>query len=495
MKIIIVGGGVAGLSAGIYARKRGWDTVIYEKNGVAGGECTSWKRKGYHIDNCVHWMTGTSAEKEVYEVWCDCGVLGDDVELIKNPAILSVISGGKLLEVSRDVEKFRSDLLAIAPEDAEEIEWMIMAIKQYKDFNMLGRTPFDMLSFWQKLKFIRSMMPLARVHNKLKVISVKEYATRFKSPIIRDLIMAYLPDKYNASSLFFVLGTFMSENCDLPKGGSDAITNRMVDKYLGLGGSIKYNSPVAKIDVEGRYAKGIVLENGGYDTADFIICACDVSVTFNRLLGQEHVDDYFKSRFIDKLKHPVYSSVNVYIGVDGELPKNMGDTLWFTMEPFMVGESRTSSFLMKNFASEPSFSPEGKNLLQVLIVQYENDFEVWKSLYDNDRDAYKAEKTKVCDAVIDRIERQFPELKGRLSTVECVTPVSFYRWCGAYKGAYMSFILTPFVAKKVHKGHLRKLKNVYLAGQWLQAPGGLPNALVTGKFAISRIAKAIGEKV
>ncbi|MBQ3930059.1 MAG: FAD-dependent oxidoreductase, partial [Paludibacteraceae bacterium] len=50
MKLIIIGGGVAGLSAGIYARKRGWETVIYEKNAVAGGECTSWKRQGYHID-------------------------------------------------------------------------------------------------------------------------------------------------------------------------------------------------------------------------------------------------------------------------------------------------------------------------------------------------------------------------------------------------------------------------------------------------------------
>ena len=51
----------------------------------------------------------------------------------------------------------------------------------------------------------------------------------------------------------------------------------------------------------------------------------------------------------------------------------------------------------------------------------------------------------------------------------------------------MSFSLTPYNKKVTHNGRLRGLRNVYLAGQWLQAPGGLPNAAVTGKFAIQRL--------
>ena len=56
-KIIIIGGGVAGLTAGIYAQKAGFDSVVYEKNRVLGGQCTGWKRKGFYIDNCITWMT------------------------------------------------------------------------------------------------------------------------------------------------------------------------------------------------------------------------------------------------------------------------------------------------------------------------------------------------------------------------------------------------------------------------------------------------------
>lgn len=489
MRIIIVGAGVAGLSAGIYARKQGWDTVIYEKNAVAGGECVSWKRKGYHIDNCVHWMTGTASNKEVYQTWCDCGVLGQGREVIQNEALFSVFSGDKRIDVCRDVEQFRRQLLEISPEDKIEIEWMVKAIKKYIGFDMPGIRPFELLSFTEKIKLIFSMLPLGMVYGNLSKMSIRDYSLRFSSPVIRDFITAYLPDKYNASSLFFVLGTFMSGNCDLPKGGSDSITHRMLDTYLSLGGEIKYNTSVSGVEVEGKRIKGVTFEKGGSDVADYVICACDASVTFDKILGGQYTDIFFKSRFEAQREYPVYSSVNVYLAVDGELPDNMGDTVWFRSEAFKAGASERDSFLLKSFGTEPGYSPEGKNLLQALIVQYGDDFDCWKNLYETDRDAYKAHKQEVCAAVIAGVESKYPQLVGKLSVVECVTPMSFYRWCGAYKGAYMSFILTPYVPKRVHDGRIKGLDNLYLAGQWLAPPGGLPNALVSGRFTVSRIAK------
>lgn len=58
-KIIVIGAGIGGLSAGIYGRLAGYEVDIYEKNPVAGGQCMGWNRKGHHIDNCIHWLTGT----------------------------------------------------------------------------------------------------------------------------------------------------------------------------------------------------------------------------------------------------------------------------------------------------------------------------------------------------------------------------------------------------------------------------------------------------
>ena len=41
-KVVIIGGGIAGLAAGIYALNAGFEAEIYEKNAIPGGECMGW---------------------------------------------------------------------------------------------------------------------------------------------------------------------------------------------------------------------------------------------------------------------------------------------------------------------------------------------------------------------------------------------------------------------------------------------------------------------
>ncbi len=77
-KIVIIGGGIGGLSAGIYALRAGYDAAIYEKNHVAGGECMGWDRKGCHIDNCIHWLTGTDSNTSVWQVWNTMGAIDEN---------------------------------------------------------------------------------------------------------------------------------------------------------------------------------------------------------------------------------------------------------------------------------------------------------------------------------------------------------------------------------------------------------------------------------
>jgi len=90
-KIIIIGGGVAGLTAGIYAQKNGYDSCILEKNHILGGECTGWDRKGYHIDGCIHWLVGTKENTPMYKLWETAGALGNTVEIYHPETFLSFL--------------------------------------------------------------------------------------------------------------------------------------------------------------------------------------------------------------------------------------------------------------------------------------------------------------------------------------------------------------------------------------------------------------------
>ena len=63
--IIIIGAGFAGLSVGIYAQMNGYHTQIFEMHSLPGGLCTAWKRKGYTIDGCIHWLMGTNPSSDL----------------------------------------------------------------------------------------------------------------------------------------------------------------------------------------------------------------------------------------------------------------------------------------------------------------------------------------------------------------------------------------------------------------------------------------------
>lgn len=488
-KIAIIGGGIAGLSAGIYALKSGFACDIYEQHICAGGQCTSWKRKGFHIDNCVHWLTGTNPTTQMYQVWKDLHVLGDNIDIIQNESFLHLESDGESLDLWQDTQRLRKDLLALSPVDAKAIHEFVDQIEVYKGMDMPALKPIEQLSlkeFWCLLKKLR---PIGKIHGKLSRISLQEYAKRFQHPLLQKMILSYMPHTYNASSWLFVLGTFCNGNGALPKGGSEGITDRMVAQFIALGGTIHTRKKVIGFTWDKKSIESVLFSDGSSAKANYYIAACDASITFQQLLQEKFDDKFFKKRYSDKQKHPVYSSFNTYIAVDADT-SFLGDTTWFECDPYWAVGKVQKTVLLKNFASEPDFSPKGRNLFQTLLVQHEDDFERWQELYLHYPEEYKEAKATLAAQIVKRIEDQYPQLQGKMQVVETVSPYSFYRFCGSYKGSYMSFILTPFAKKKTHKGRIKGINNLYLTGQWLQPPGGLPNAAVTGKFTIQRLCKA-----
>ena len=72
--VIIVGAGIAGLSAGCYAQMNGYRTTILEQHNIPGGLCTSWMRKGYTWDISMHILVG-SKSGPAHQMWNELGAL------------------------------------------------------------------------------------------------------------------------------------------------------------------------------------------------------------------------------------------------------------------------------------------------------------------------------------------------------------------------------------------------------------------------------------
>ena len=84
---------------------------------------------------------------------------------------------------------------------------------------------------------------------------------------------------------------------------------------------------------------------------------------------------------------------------------------------------------------------------------------------------------------------KFPEMKEKLACLDVWTPATYKRYVGSEIGSWMSFALPPKTAPKRISNEIKGLRNVVLATQWLQSPGGLPIAAASGINAVKAVVR------
>ena len=483
-KVIIVGGGIGGLSAGIYALKAGYKAEIYEKNPVAGGECMGWNRKGHHIDNCIHWLTGTDEKTSVWQVWNTMGAIDKDTKYADTNKFYSSRYNGVEATLWKDLDKTEKELIAISPEDEAEIKKFIEYTRYAESCVIPAEKPMDMMGVKDYINMGKSMANMPKVMKEYGKINLVGLAERFHSPLLKKLMTDYLPSNYTAYSFLVSYGTMTSGNGNIPLEGSLAMTNRIVKKYKEMGGKLFTKAPAKRIIIENGTAVGIELESGEKVFGDEIISAVDAGFLFNKLLGKEYMTDEWKKAFADRQAYPITSGFQAAYSVNADFSGD--DTIFFDCDPIKIGDRTFERIYVKNYGYDKSFAPEGKAVLQMNIPQTDIDYKFWKSL---DKDAYEKTKKELVDTVTAAIVKQFPELEGKIELLDSWTPITYTRYCNAYHGAYMSFVTTVGTKQMRVKGTLKNVKNFYMAGQWIMSPGGLPIAAISGKFAIQRILK------
>ncbi len=487
-RIAIIGGGVAGLSAGIFAQLNGFESVVLEKHHEPGGQCTGWNRQGYHIDGCIHWLVGTKEDTAINDLWKTVGAL-DGVEVYHPETFLTFEHDGISVPIYRDLDLLRETWKQISPADAETIGEFCDTIGQLQSFEVPADKPMDMMGLLERLRLMASMKDAGMIMKRYGKVSLKEYADNFEHPALRETLGSFLPDGYSASSVFFALATFTKGQASVPVGGSRAFSLRMAERYRTLGGRIEASCEIAELDIDGNRAVTARAEDGRTFEADYFVAACDAHFFFEGLLGGRYPDRAFRSRFENPTDYPLASQVLVSLGYEGtmdEVPRSLS----FPVESFRLLGDPIDRLTVSHFGHEPDFAPEGHTLLTCAINQFHADFDAWKTL-SGDPVAYRSEKERIGRCVERAIIGRFPEMAGKLRVLDVASPLTYERYCNAHRGAFMAFLPTVRTKGMAHTGAVKGLRNVFLSGQWLQPPGGLPVAVITGKDSIRRICKQL----
>ncbi len=489
-KVIIIGGGIAGLSAGIYALKAGFEAEVYEKNAVPGGECMGWSRKGHHIDNCIHWLTGTDPKTGLWKVWKTVGAIDENTEYADTEKFYTSRVGGQELTLWNDLDRTEKELTEASPEDEAEIRKFIEHVRYAESCNIPSIKPMDMMGIKDYIEMGKEMANMPKVMKEYGKINCKELGERFKSPILRKMMSDYLPGEYTAYSLLVSYATMTSGNGNIPMKGSLAMSLRITEKFKELGGKLHIGVSVSEIIISGKKAAGVRLEDGTEISADYVISAVDTDFLFGKLIDKKYMPADLKKAYERRKAYPITTGFQIAYSIDADFSQK--DAVFFDIDPVRIGKKVFSRISVKNYGYDKSFAPEGKAVLQANLIQSDEDYEFWSSLSEEE---YRNKKAELVSEITGRIVKEFPELEGKIEFLDCWTPMTYNRYCNAYHGSYMGFVTTVGNKQMRFKGVVKGVDNLYIAGQWVMSPGGLPVAVVSGKFAVQRILKKLGRSI
>ncbi len=486
-KLVIIGGGVAGLSAGIFGRLNGFQTIILEKNPTPGGQCTGWERKGYYIDGCIHWLTGTLEGTPMNELWKRLGAL-DGTEIYHPDSFLVFEHPEGTVVYHRDLYRLRQSLLDLAPADSEAVTALCSDLQKLQSLEMPIDKPMDLKSLPEKIRYFLSMKDAGPILQKYLKTPIGDFARQFSHPALRAAFGSTLPEHYSALAIIFALAFFTKGQASIPLGGSRAFALRMAERYRSLGGALYSSCEVTALDFEDSRVRAVMCSDGRRFEADYVVAACDARVLYERLLGGRYPDKAYEKRFADPHRYPLASEIMVSLAYAGTTEK-LPHTLSFpAADPLHIHGRKIDRLQVTCHSHEAGWAPEGHSVITCDINQFGEEWEAWERLYRN-RPAYRAEKSRIGRGVMENLEQRFPEMKGKLEVLDVVSPKTYERWCNAHRGAFMPFMMTPEGKMLEHPGTIRGLSNLFLSGQWLQPPGGLPVAAVTGKDTIMRICR------
>ena len=482
-KVVIIGGGVAGLSAGIYAAMNSFETEIIEMSAVAGGQCTAWDRKGYRFDYCLHWLVGTS-KGAFHQIWKETNVLNNETEIIDHEIHSRILDNdGNEFIIYSNIDRWEKYLIEIAPEDTASIQKMCAEMHKSGLLDPFSSAP-ELRSPLDYIKILPKMLPVLNVVRKFGSLTCQEYFDKlnFKNERIKSVLYTLYGNRnFSALAFIFMLGWFNQKNAGYIKGGSYPLAQRMVEKFHNLGGKLTYKKRVERIVVENNIAKGVILTDGSTIQADYVISAADGYSTIFKMLEAKYLSKDIDFAYKNwELFTPI---VQVSFGINKVVPSESPIIINITKGMKIGKTTLDNGYSIMNYAFDTTMAPAGKT---TIVLRYDSPWKLWENIGEKE---YKAEKKQIEKDATTCLEREFPGISEFIEVSDVATPITDVNYTGVKDGAYEGFMPSKENMMKSLKMQLPGLQNFYMSGQWLFPGGGLPPSAQTGKWAVQLICK------
>jgi phytoene dehydrogenase-like protein len=524
-KIVIVGAGMAGLTAAAYLARENYSVLLLEKNDRIGGLVHMFERDGFYFDTGPRAFVNSGIVQPILR---DLGINWDFLE---NKISVGIEDHLFRIDAMDSINEYKRILINLYPQNIDDIEKIIQVIYRLSEYTQV-LYEFDnpnFVDFMGDKKFIfRKLIPWT-----IKFLIALRKLNQFQMPM--ETFLKRMTDNQSLTDILtqhffrktpthFALGYFyVYLNYFYPRGGTQALPTIVKNKITDCNGDIKLNTLIKEVNLSQSKVTDSEGKSYGYD---YLIWAADLKALY-RSLNTAGLNSNL-TRKIEFQKQRILSSKGgesvfiLYIAVDrppAYFKEHGGEHMFYTPSKMGLGATNRGErqSLIEDFAAKSraeilewldrfcglntyevsipvlrdrTLAPEGHTGIMIsCLIDYGVYEKVEKAGW------YDEFKTAMEDRIIKTfsktIYKNFDEdILFKLSA----TPLTINKISGSSEGAITGWSFETEVPvvnklKDLPNAVLTPMPGVFQAGQWSYSPAGVPIAMITGWYASQKIIK------
>jgi all-trans-retinol 13,14-reductase len=489
--VIIIGGGMGGLSAGAHLASKGLKVLLLEQHHKVGGCTTNFTRGDFTFETALHEMAGGGPGKQDRALFKLLEVTGVDkkVELYELKDFYRSIYPGVDVSMPGTWEAWDAKLKETWPEESAGIDKFhtlcsglmgdLLTLKDlfrqtgFKAFLTKAQVPLKQKTFFEwKDKTAQNLLDECFTNEDIKAV-VAQLWVYYGAPLpeATSLLLLAATDGYLTDGIWHIKGT------------SQALSNAYAERIEELGGDVKVGELVTKIVIEDGMATGVETALGNKYSSRYIVCNTDPYQMVFKLIGEENLP----ADYVTKLKEmkPANSLFGVYMGLNIDLKAkgyDFTEAIYSTSkdttvlyDKMMTGDFANGACTVTIYSNygDPIYAPPGKS---VVVLHSYSDINIWPK----DQAEYIKMKEEKANELVALAANVIPELADpkNIEVREVITPVTLNEYTMNEGGTIYGFYMNVDQWQKIPND--TPIDNIFIASNWSQAWFGVSATQVNG---------------
>lgn len=485
-KVIVIGGGLGGLSAAISLQQKGYDVHLYEQNNHLGGKLNRLEQDGFGFDLGPSILTMPHIFETLFR---QSGKhMRNYIKIQRlNHQWRSFFPDGNVLDLYEDLRDMEEQNPSLTEKD----------IKQYTNLLKYSKKLYDITEQGYFDQGLDNMKDILQYHGVFQSLSKFDLSStmfdaidkRIRNPQFRDML-SYIV-KYVGSSAYdapAVLNMMLymqhAQGIWYVPGGMNRLAEALVKLAEEIGVTFHLGKKIVKLEKGKRTITAAYVDDGTKLTADYFVSNMEVMPTYEQLTGE-------KKSYVNKLNEkfkPASSGLVLHLGVKASYPQLAHHNFFFSSN---MKRQMNAIFHEHKLPDDPVLYVVNVNKTDAAqaLPGHENLKILPHIPYIQDQPLTRQQYTEFAEKVLIKLENMgLSRLRENIVTRDMWTPHDIERTYSSDRGAIYGTVSD----KKMNRGfkhpkQSERYENLYFVGGTVNPGGGMPMVTLSGQQVANKL--------